>query len=86
MNKDDLVGQSAEHVVRHIVLAQKLAWFYLREYNPLEDLGGMSHDFSCLETLRRDARAFQHGASLVEPSDTVATGFCRGCFLRGCDL
>lgn len=76
MNKNDLVGQSAEHVVRHIVVREKLSWFYLREYNPMEDRGDMDHDFSCFETLRRDDRAFQHGASLVESSDTVATGFC----------
>jgi len=76
MNKHDLIGQSAEHVVRHIVLAQKLSWFYLREYNPMEDRGDMDHDFSYFEMLRRDGRAFQHGASFVEPSDTVATGFC----------
>lgn len=76
MNKNDLVGQTAEHVVRHIVLTQKLSWFYLREYRTVEDHGNMNHDFSYFETLRRDDSVFQPGASLIAPSDTVATGFC----------
>ena len=65
LNKDSLVGQKAERVVRHIALTQRLARFYLREYNPLEDPGGISHDFSAFKDLRRDARSFLHGASLV---------------------
>lgn len=45
LNKNDLIGQEAERVVRHIVLTQRLRAFYLRKYTPSEDPCTRSHDF-----------------------------------------
>lgn len=74
LNKNDLIGQEAERVVRHIVLTQRLRAFYLRKYTPSEDPCTMSHDFGPQESLRLDERVFLQGASLIDSSDTIATG------------